>query len=80
MSYPCPCCDCLTLNGCPPGTFEICSVCYWEDDASQSADPTYEGGANAISLEIARKNYRKIGASEAKHKSRVREPYDDEMP
>jgi len=36
------------------GAFEICSVCGWEDDASQSRDPTLTGGANALSLNESR--------------------------
>lgn len=55
MKYPCPCCGYLTFDGALCGTFEICPVCYWEDDNIQNNDPTYDGGANGISLNIARK-------------------------
>jgi hypothetical protein len=34
----------------PPGTFEICPVCGWEDDNVQADDPSYQGGANGICL------------------------------
>lgn len=34
----------------PPGSFEICEVCGWEDDAVQLANPTSGGGANRESL------------------------------
>lgn len=37
--YPCVCCGFLTLAEPPPGTFEICSVCRWEDDNVQARDP-----------------------------------------
>ena len=37
--------------------FEICPVCGWEDDAIQRDDPDYAGGANAMSLNEARKAY-----------------------
>lgn len=30
--YPCPCCGFLTLSEATHETFEICSVCNWEDD------------------------------------------------
>ncbi|MBS7426825.1 hypothetical protein KHP59_01710 [Virgibacillus sp. 19R1-5] len=50
MKYTCPCCGYKTLNEEPPGTFEICEICFWEDDYTQFADPDYEGGANAPSL------------------------------
>jgi hypothetical protein len=41
------------------GTYEICSVCNWEDDPAQSADPDLAGGANAESLHAARTNWRR---------------------
>ena len=53
--YKCPCCENLTLSEEPPGTFEICSLCGWEDDEVQFIDPDYEGGANKLSLNQARK-------------------------
>ena len=56
--FPCPCCNSLTLSAQSPGTFEICSICEWEDDPVQFEDPTLEGGANTESLEQARKRFR----------------------
>ncbi|WP_448262693.1 CPCC family cysteine-rich protein [Microbacterium aurum] len=47
--HPCPCCGHLTL-GQPPGSYELCPVCFWEDDAVQLRWPTYPGGANRPSL------------------------------
>lgn len=32
------------------GTFEICAVCYWEDDNMQLENPDCSGEANALSL------------------------------
>lgn len=29
--YACPCCGCLTLD--ERGGYDICPVCFWEDDA-----------------------------------------------
>lgn len=57
MRYECPCCKKYTLHEKPPGTFEICSTCGWEDDYFQYNNPTYVGGANEMSLEEARKRY-----------------------
>ena len=56
--YRCPCCDNFTLEEKPPGTFEICPVCGWQDDPGQYDEPDYEGGANDMSLNQARANYR----------------------
>ncbi|WP_372448711.1 CPCC family cysteine-rich protein [Streptomyces musisoli] len=33
-SYPCPCCGHRVL-GRMPGSYEICPVCFWEDDGVQ---------------------------------------------
>jgi hypothetical protein len=30
----------------PPGSYEICPVCFWDDDLVQLRWPTYAGGAN----------------------------------
>jgi Cysteine-rich CPCC len=62
--YPCPCCGNVTLDEAPPGTFAICSVCSWEDDNVQFHDPDYEGGANRVSLNQARRNFRERGVIE----------------
>ena len=59
--FPCPCCGYFTLSEKPPGTFDICEVCFWEDDNVQFGDPNYEGGANKESLNQARENFAKIG-------------------
>nr|WP_315363599.1 CPCC family cysteine-rich protein [Cytobacillus firmus] len=50
MKYACPCCGYKTLQQEPPGTYEICEICFWEDDDVQFNDPDYEGGANLESL------------------------------
>ena len=56
--YKCPCCENNTLYEKPPGTFEICPICNWEDDVVQYNDPTYAGGANEMCLNDARRKYR----------------------
>ncbi len=78
--YACPCCGYLTLTEAPPGTFAICPVCFWEDDNVQFDDPSYEGGANRISLIEARRNFMKFGARSEAHRHLVRGPTDDEKP
>ena len=51
----CACCGQYSLP--PDSKFEICPVCGWEDDDIQNDDPQFEGGANNMSLEQARKEY-----------------------
>ena len=78
--FKCPCCQYLTLSEEPPGTFEICPVCRWEDDNVQYNDPDSEGGANSVSLKKARENYLTFGAKTELAKSRARKPLPDELP
>ena len=79
MLFPCPCCGYLTLSSESRGSYEICSICFWEDDAVQFDDPSYEGGANAVSLKQAKKNFDAIGASEAKFLGNVMKPSPDHL-
>ena len=69
--YPCACCGYLTL-GTSPGHYEICPICFWEDDPVQLLDPWCEGGANAVSLVQAQRSYASRGVSEARFKGNVR--------
>lgn len=76
--YQCPCCGYYTLSASPPGTFEICPVCYWEDDNVQYYEPDYCCGANHESLNEACKNYKEFGASSKDFLQRVRKPFEQE--
>ena len=80
--FYCECCGYKTLNEKPNGTYQICTICYWEDDPIQSAEPNYEGGANRVSLNQAKRNFSEFGACERDmiknvnkiHKADVRNP------
>jgi hypothetical protein len=80
MNYPCPCCRYLTLPSPPPGTFEICPVCWWEDDNTQFADPDFAGGANTVSLRRAQETFKSMGAITEGALRFVRPPTADEIP
>lgn len=71
IRHTCPCCGFKTLNEPPPGTYDICSVCFWEDDPVQFDDPDYEGGANRVSLRQAQRDFRRYGVSELRFKPLV---------
>jgi len=47
--FPCPCCGFLMFTE-PPGSYEICQICRWEDDPLQLNNPHMRGGANSESL------------------------------
>jgi len=70
----------LTLDEPPDGTFDICAVCFWEDDDVQLRDPEFAGGANLVSLREARENFIAFGASERRFVRNVRAPKPDERP
>ena len=78
MGHACPCCGHLTLH--ERVGFEICPVCYWEDDGQDDANAdTIRGGPNgALSLTQARANYREFGACEHRFLGRVRPPLAEE--
>lgn len=75
---PCRCCGYLTIS--MRGYFEICPVCYWEDDEDQFDDPDYKRGVNGISLKQAKKNYAEFGACDRRFRTCVRKPEKDELP
>lgn len=47
--------------------FDVCPICGWENDGIQNADPDYKGGANYISLNEAREQYRETKQRIEKH-------------
>jgi hypothetical protein len=69
--YTCPCCGCRTFDGWP-GSYEICHVCFWEDDPVQILDPWFRGGANQPSLAESQENYVRLGAMEERFLKNVR--------
>ncbi|MFC0437354.1 CPCC family cysteine-rich protein [Kutzneria buriramensis] len=78
--YACPCCGYLTLD--VRGGYEICPVCFWEDDGQDDHDAAVvRGGPNKdLSLAQARTNFAALGASSGRCLSHVRPPHDEEHP
>ncbi|PNG17910.1 CPCC family cysteine-rich protein [Streptomyces cahuitamycinicus] len=74
---PCPCCGHRT-----PGelwAYEICPVCYWEEDPFQLRHPTAGTGPNhGLNLIEAQANYRRLGAVTEEMRRYVRPPREDE--
>lgn len=79
VRYKCPCCDYKTLES--RGGYDICPVCFWEDDGQDDADANTNRffGPNHISLTLARKNYRQFGACEKRVLKYVRPPLPEEQ-
>lgn len=80
VTYQCPCCKYLTLK--ERGGYEICPVCYWEDDGQDDpyADQVRGGPNYHLSLTQARENYKAFGAVEERLRQYARTPNDDELP
>ena len=76
----CPCCGCKTLS--ERTAFEICQVCFWEDDGQDDSDADeHHGGPNgSLSLREARVNYLRFGACEESMVGNVRPPRPHELP
>ena len=74
IKHTCPCCGFKTLDEKPPGTYDICPICFWEDDTVQYNNPDYTGGANVVSLKQAQQNFMKFGASDRKSVNSIRKP------
>jgi len=75
----CPCCGCKTLA--TRGAYDICPVCFWEDDGQDDddADETLGGPNGDLSLTAGRANFRLFGASREQDLPHVRRPYPHEI-
>ena len=71
--YTCPCCGYEVFDE-PPGSYDICPICFWEDDALQLYFPLTGGGANRLSLAAAQIAYVQLGACEPRMVKNVRAP------
>ena len=80
MNFICPCCGFKTLS--ELAGYEICPVCFWEDDGQNDSDADIvRGGPNySLSLSQARENFKKHGSCERKHIQNVRKPKNEEIP
>ena len=67
----CPCCGYRTMDS--DGNYDICPICFWEDDPFQKENE-YDIGANQIPLIEAQKNYISYGACEKRFSKNVRKP------
>jgi hypothetical protein len=77
--FACPCCGYKTFSHVANGSYDICLVCFWEDDPIQLENPDYEGGANPMSLRQAQRNFLEFGACDKDMLRNVRQPTKDEL-
>lgn len=76
-TFPCPCCGHLVFEA-PPGSADICLICFWEDDADQLRFPSLEDVTNIVSLRQAQAGYAAHGAIEERFAGDVRKPTDED--
>ena len=60
--FACPCCDYNTIKRI--GHYEICPVCFWEDDGNR--DENIFSSANAMTLKEAKVNFQNLGVMSEK--------------
>ena len=77
----CPCCGYFTFLDDDCYYFEFCEVCGWQFDLSSHLKPD-SIGANHISLNDARENFKKYGVSKIRllGSDDVRPPLKEELP
>ena len=75
----CPCCGYLTIDDSASVITDICEVCFWQYDKIAQDLPDKIIGANKVSLNTAKKNYRLLGAIEGRFIDMVRLPHKDEL-
>lgn len=56
----CPCCDYFTLG--ERGEYQICPICFWEDDGVDITNLDEQSWSNHITLREGRSNFKKFGA------------------
>lgn len=76
--YTCPCCGHQTLTE-GPGAYDLCPVCYWEDDGCHEDDAASLEGPNGITLAEGQRRYRRHGTSALHCLPHVRPPREDEL-
>ncbi|MGN7761431.1 CPCC family cysteine-rich protein [Paenibacillus sp. 22594] len=76
----CPCCGYFTIESDDEVIVDICDVCFWQYDVVAHEKPDWNIGANHLSLNQARENYKVFGVCKEGYGNLVREPLLIELP
>ena len=78
----CPCCGYYTNDDDADWICHICEVCFWQYDEVAHDKPDTLKGANDVTLNEARENYKKFGVCKTRHigKGYTRSPLPEELP
>jgi hypothetical protein len=74
--FQCPCCDYFTLPA--RGEYDICPVCFWEDDGIDLDRPDMHSGPNHMTLREGRHNFRQFGACDRALRAHVTPPQPED--
>ena len=74
--YKCRCCGYYTLDN--QGLYDICPVCFWEDN-NEFDDPNEYDDCNKMTLNQARRNYLEFGACKKDMIKYCRKPRNTEI-
>lgn len=74
----CPVCRCYTLE--VRYDWEICPVCFWEDDVHEVGRDPVSPANRGMRLSRARENYLTLGAIDERCVEHTRDPLPDELP
>lgn len=74
MKLACPCCEYLTLPD--RNQYDICPVCFWEDDG----DHPKSAANDDLTISEGKVNYQLYGAMQERFQKHVRPPLPDEIP
>ena len=77
--YKCPCCGYFTFEEKPNGNYNICPVCFWEDDPVAYENYDEDCCCNGVSLSKAKQNYKAFGACRKDMVIHARKPNKDEL-
>lgn len=72
----CQCCGYKTIE--EKNNYEICPICFWEDDIYQNENQFSNGGANKISLVNAQMNFIKFACCDKQFEKNVRKIYESD--
>ena len=77
--FPCPCCGYYTFPVDKSKAIAyICPVCFWENDVFTKSDDEPSDENRGMTLNEARAEYRRIGATRDEYLQFVRDPYPNE--
>ena len=80
MNYKCPCCGFYTFAEPLNGTYDICPVCFWENDVFDPGEDQPSDENHGMTLAEGREAYKRLGAVREELLPYAREPLPEELP